>query len=145
MHPADWRLINGDNLEALPAALVRARANVVARRLAQSDWLVRRKSDGKFIAARSGDTLHPFQRGALTPALVSELASLSEADALGEATRPLFGLLDGLHALGLDESYGERTGLALVAEPCNLSFAGRDRYRRPLWLTRGASRSWQAM
>ena len=145
MHPADWRLINGENLEALPSALVRARGNAVARRLAQSDWLIRRKGDGRFIAARSGDTLHPFLRGALTPAVVTELALLAEADAMGEQPRPLHGLLHGLHALGLDDSYGETTGLALVAEPCTLAFAGRDRYGRPLWLSRGASRAWRAM
>lgn len=51
-----------------------------------------------------------------------------------------------LHAVGLDEdAYANRTGLALVAEPAALAFAGRDRYRRPLWLTRGAARAWQAL
>ena len=50
-----------------------------------------------------------------------------------------------LAALGLDESYGERSGLSLVAEPARLEFAGFDRYRRPLWLLEPAARAWRRM
>ena len=145
MHPADWRLINGDTIEAIPAALARARGNATARLLAQSDWLLRRKSDGRFIAVHQGDRLSELRRGALVPALREDLASLAQADASGEALRPLSGLLERLNLLGLADDYGERSGLPLVAEPNVLSYAGRDRYARPLWLTHAAARAWRAM
>jgi D-alanyl-D-alanine carboxypeptidase len=145
MHPADWRLINADTLEAIPAELARARGNAVARLLAQSDWLVRRKSDGRFIAARRGDSVRELWRGALEPEVREELASLAWSDANGEAERPLAGLLERLHSLGLTDDYGERSGLPLVAEPNVLSYAGRDCYLRPLWLTAAAARAWRGM
>lgn len=145
MHPADWRLINADTLEAIPAELARARGNEVARLLAQSDWLIRRKSDGRFIAVRRGDTVRELSRGALEPGLRDELASLARSDASGETLRPLAGLLERLHSLGLTDDYGERSGLPLVAEPNVLSYAGRDRYARPLWLTAAAARAWRHM
>ena len=64
-------------------------------------------------------------------------------DAIGEL--PLERLQDRLEALGLDNSYGERTGLPLVAEPAVLTFAGVDRYRRTLWLVSLAARAWRSM
>ena len=146
MHPADWRLINGEFLEALPAALARARSNAVARALAGSDWLLRRKSDGKFLLLRRGDVVRELQRGALTPNLQTDLLELASADAMGESLRPLSGLVERLHELGLDEvSYGKRTSLTLVAEPSTLAYAGRDRYARPLWLTRATAQAWKRM
>ena len=146
MHPADFRLLNGDALEALPAELARARGNATARALSGADWLLRRKSDGRFLATRRGDVLRPLFRGALPSRLDGELAELAQADAAGEAPRPLIGLLDRLHALGLDEhEYARSTGLELVAEPGTLAYAGRDRYRRPLWLVSAAARAWLAM
>ena len=146
MHPADWRLINGEFLEALPAALARARGNAVARALADSDWLLRQKSDGKFLALRRGDVVVELQRGALTPSLQTDLLELASADAKGESPRPLSGLRERCHELGLDDmSYAERTGLALIAEPCTLAYAGRDRYARPLWLARDCARSWKQL
>jgi len=146
MHPADWRLINGEFLEALPAALARARGNASARALAQSDWLLRRKSDGRFLALRRGDVLRELQRGALTPVLLADVATLVEADALGESPRPLSGLVERLHELGLDEvGYANRSGLTLIPEPSTLAYAGHDRYSRPLWLTRDCARGWKRM
>ncbi|HMB43489.1 MAG TPA: M15 family metallopeptidase, partial [Luteimonas sp.] len=50
-----------------------------------------------------------------------------------------------LHALGLDDAYGETTGLPLVAEPDWLALAGFDRYRRPLWLHVDAAHAWRSM
>jgi len=146
MHPGDWRLINGELLEAIPTALARARGNSTARALAQNDWLIRRKSDGRFLALRRGEIVTELQRHALTTRLRSDLAGLADADAAGESSRPLTGLIERLHALGLDElAYSEASGLPLVAEPCVLSYAGRDRYDRPLWLSHGAGHAWQAM
>ncbi len=146
MHSGDWRLINGEYLEAIPAALARARGNATARALARSEWLIRRKSDGRFLALRQGETVSELQRNALTPEFRDDLVALAGADASGAALRPLSGLIERLHALGLNEDdYGAATGLALVAEPCTLAYAGRDRYGRPLWLTREAARAWLRM
>lgn len=47
----DWRLLNFDGFDAVPAALARARSTAVARALSQSDWLLRRKADGRYLAA----------------------------------------------------------------------------------------------
>ena len=146
MHPSDWRLINGDALEAIPAQLARARGNATARALAGADWLLRRKSDGRFVAVRRGDQVQALRRGALAPSMYSELAELVQADAAGEMPRPLSGLLQRLHELGLDETgYASATGLELTPEPCTLAWAGRDRYRRPLWLRAVAARAWRTM
>jgi D-alanyl-D-alanine carboxypeptidase len=68
-----------------------------------------------------------------------------QADASGEALRPLSGLEQRLHALGLADDYGHSHDLQLIAEPCVLSYAGRDRYARPLWLTTAAARGWRLM
>jgi D-alanyl-D-alanine carboxypeptidase len=146
MHPSDWRLINGEFLEALPAGVVRARGNADARALARADWLIRRKRDGRFLAVRRGDVAIELRRGALDPDARADLADLARADALGATPRPLDDLVRRLHALGLDEdAYRERTRLALVAEPHVLAWAGRDRYRRPLWLDGEAAPAWRAM
>ncbi len=146
MHPRDWRLINGERIEAIPAELARARGNATARALSQSEWLLRRKSDGRFLAVSQADTVIELARGALTPDLLTDVASLADADQHGAAPRELSGLLRRLHALGLDEaSYAETTGLTLVPEPHVLAFAGRDRYQRPLWLADSAARAWRSL
>ena len=146
MHQSGWRLINGDHLDAIPARVARARGNATARALAGADWLLRRKSDGRFLAVRRGDSLLPLWRGALSPRMDAELAALVQAELDGEAPRALRGLLQRLHELGLDEAdYAQRTGLELVPEPSTLAFAGHDRYRRPLWLRARAAQAWQAM
>jgi D-alanyl-D-alanine carboxypeptidase len=145
MHPT-WRLLNSATLEALPAALARARGNATARRLAQGDWLVRRKADGRYLAVRRGDTLQPLARGALPRSLDADLQELAANEADATRHRPLQGLETRLRALGLEaDGYAERTGLSLVAEPAALAFAGFDRYRRPLWLGDGAARAWNRM
>lgn len=146
MHSGDWRLINGELVEAIPAAVARARGNATARALATHNWLIRRKSDGRFLALRRDDTVTELRRGALTADLRDDLVGLAKADLAGENLRPLTGLLERLHALGLNEiEYGAASGLPLVAEPNVLSYAGRDRYARPLWLTHATTRAWQRM
>jgi len=146
MHPSAFRLINGERLEAIPARLARARGNATARALAGADWLLRRKADGRFLAVRRGDSLQPLWRGALSPRMDPELGALVQADLDGEVPRPLRGLLQRLHELGLDEEgYARDTGLALVPEPSTLAYAGLDRYRRPLWLRAQPAQAWRAM
>ena len=62
------------------------------------------------------------------------------------APLPLARISERLHGLGLEvDAYAARTGLALVAEPDWLAFAGHDRWRRPLWLHPAARRAWHAM
>lgn len=142
MHPRDWRLLNAESIDAVPAALARARGNATARRLAHADWLIRRKRDGRFLARRCGDVLRPLQRGNWPRALDVELQELAANAASHVGLRPLDGLRERLVRLALDDRYGERSGLPLVPEPTVLTFAGFDRYRRPLWLIGPAARAW---
>lgn len=147
-------LLNTSRIELWPADLLRARSNADARVLAGAHAVLRRKHDGRYLAAVSARGVHPLVTG------LPRQPGLDEAwdalDRFESATRgfhadaqgalPLHALQERLHALGLDaEAYAERTGLVLVAEPAALAFAGRDRYRRPLWLTCSAARGWWAM
>lgn len=147
-------LLNTSRIELWPADLLRARSNADARVLAGAHAVLRRKHDGRYLAAVSARSVHPLVTG------LPRQPGLDEAwdalDRFESATRgfhadaqgalPLHALQERLHALGLDaDAYAARTGLALVAEPAALAFAGRDRYRRPLWLTCSSARGWLAM
>lgn len=148
MKSLDWHLVNSPEVEAWPARLLRARASADARALARADWVLRRKRDGRFLAAFGAGRLH-----ALVPGLAREPGVGEAIAALGapaeHAGAPLHLPLDGLHErlrqLGLDEGYGERSGLVLFAEPCRLEYAGLDRYRRALWLIAPAARAWRRL
>ncbi|KLD74682.1 D-alanyl-D-alanine carboxypeptidase family protein [Xanthomonas hyacinthi] len=151
MRPAPALLLNTECIELLPAALLRARSNADARLLAQATWLLRRKCDGRYLAVAATHGMH-----ALVPRLMHEPgidAALDRLDALpvrGQADTaallPLHALHERLAHLGLDaEDYARSTGLPLQAEPATLRAAGRDRYRRPLWLSAGAARAWPAL
>lgn len=143
-------LINTPEIELWPARLLRARGNRDARALARARRLLRRKRDGRYLAAELPEGLL-----ALAPRLAREPgldAALDALDAVPEHRRPgiehvgrlpLARLEQRLHALGLDDGYGERSGLPLVAEPDWLALAGFDRYRRPLWLHVDAARAWR--
>lgn len=149
------RLINTSAIELWPATLLRARGNHDARALAAAQTVLRRKRDGRYLAAAL-----PAGLLALVPRLARE-QGLDEAvdalDAMDDArTRrqpaavpgalPLHGLEERLDVLGLDpEAYAARTGLALVAEPEWLACAGFDRWRRPLWLRPDAAQAWQRL
>ena len=145
MHALDWHLVNSPRVEALPARLVRprARANADARALALAPWCLRRKSDGRFLATFDGGRLHALLPGLdREPGIGEALAALRGGS---PPTLPLDGLESQLASLGLDASYAERSGLALVPEPGRLEFAGFDRYRRPLWLLEPAARAWRRL
>ncbi len=150
--PLKTRLLNTAEVELWPGGLLRAHGNADARILARARWVLRRKHDGRYLAAKLPEGLMP-----LVPGLPREPGIEAALDRLdhegggrgpwrGDAgDLPLDALRDHLHALGLDESYGERTGLPLVAEPDTLAFAGFDRYRRGLWLTLAAARAWRSL
>lgn len=139
-------LINTPDIELWPAHLLRARANADARRLARAHYVLRRKRDGRFLAAASDAGVEPllpsFHR---EPGAPHALRALADAGRIATQARdlPLARIAQRLQALGLDAAaYEARTGLALVAEPAALAFAGVDRYRRPLWLRPPAARAW---
>ena len=149
MQPRSPFLINTPEIELWPGGLLRARANRDARILARARWVLRRKRDGRFLAAELPEGLV-----SLVPALAAEPGIEEAMDALARhrprprgdpsGTLPLSGLEARLESLGLDvDGYAERTGLALVPEPVQLRLAGFDRFRRPLWLEDRAARAWQ--
>jgi len=152
MRAVSHLLLNTPDIEIWPADLLRARSNNDARALARARHVLRRKRDGQYLAADLPEGLL-----ALVPRLRREPgieSTLMLLDHLSEPRRagidtigalPLERLQDRLEALGLDHSYGERTGLSLVAEPTTLALAGFDRYRRPLWLVSSAARAWRSM
>ena len=144
-------LVNTPDIELWPGGLLRARSNRDARALARAQWVLRRKRDGRFLAAELPEGLL-----SLVPRLASEAGIDSALHALesagharagldANAELPLDRLHERLHLLGLDDGYGDRSGLPLVAEPALLRFAGVDRYRRPLWLSARAARGWTHM
>ncbi|WJI14615.1 D-alanyl-D-alanine carboxypeptidase family protein [Pseudoxanthomonas winnipegensis] len=151
--PQTGLLLNTAEVELWPAPLLRARANADARVLARASRVLRRKDDGRYLAAVVPEGLVGLLPGwSRTPGIdeaLDRLEAIEHARPLpgaGEADLPLTGLRRRLDRLGLDaDDYAARTGLALIAEPATLWLAGRDRYDRPLWLTRAASRAWRAM
>ncbi|WP_093138025.1 M15 family metallopeptidase [Pseudoxanthomonas sp. GM95] len=152
--PVTNTLLNTDHIELWPAPLLRARSNTDARVMARASRVLRRKDDGRYLAAVVPEGLVGLLSGwSRTPGIDEALDRLEDAETRtvhGDAdlagALPLNGLRRRLNVLGLDaDEYATRTGLALVAEPAALTLAGFDRYRRPLWLTGAAGRAWQAM
>ncbi|MHB8913214.1 MAG: M15 family metallopeptidase [Lysobacter sp.] len=142
-------LVNTPEIELWPGGLLRARSNHDARALSRARHVLRRKRDGRFLAADLPEGLLPLvHRLRHEPGFDAALDALDAHPAHRRpglehvAELPLDRLHERLHALGLDDSYGDRTGLPLVAEPDWLALAGFDRYRRPLWLHVDAARAW---
>lgn len=146
-------LVNTPEIEVWPGGLLRARGNRDARALARARRVLRRKRDGRYLAAELPEGLLP-----LLPRLAHEPGLDDALDALEQftdharpglervGTLPLHRLHERLATLGIDaDAYAARTGLALVPEPDWLAYAGRDRYRRPLWLHVDAARAWRHM
>ena len=59
-------LINGDLIEAIPAALAKGRGNETRRLLASHEWLLRRKEDGRFLAVATGSQFRLLLRNSKT-------------------------------------------------------------------------------
>lgn len=145
-------LINTPHIELWPNGLLQARSNPDARLLARALHVLRRKRDGRYLAADTENGLQALWYGwEREPGVGAALAALSAHRAPPTASGPpASGLpLDRLHrlldALGIGDGYGRETGLPLVAEPTELAFAGFDRYRRALWLRQGAARAWSGL
>lgn len=149
MHPLPRQLLNTAQVELWPAWLLRARANADARTIAQSRWVLRRKSDGGFLAASGPDGLRPLRHAPRAPAgWDAALLALESAEhpAPPQGALPIHGLEERLAQLGLDaDAYASASGLALVPEPARLQLADFDRWRRPLWLRADAARAWSRM
>ena len=152
MAPTSRLLINTPAIELWPGGLLRARSNHDARLLARARHVLRRKRDGRYLAvdvAEGVQALVPSLQ--VEPGIEAAMAALRRAhgplrnglDAV--ATLPLQRLRERLERLGLDDGYGERTGLALVPEPAWLAYAGRDRYGRVLWLHAAAACAWSRL
>ena len=148
-------LVNTPEIELWPGGLLRARSNHDARTLARARHVLRRKRDGRYLAADLPEGLLPLvPRLPREPGLNDALHVLARHHPSTHArpgidivpTLPLLRLQARLDALGLDaDSYADRTGLPQVAEPAWLSFAGFDRFHRPLWLLIDAARAWRSM
>lgn len=144
-------LMNFELFEAVPACLLGARGNDTARALADADWVLRRKQDGRYLAVTRSDRIrtlcpHAWQGVLRRQTNAGVLRHLYEGDArLGGETLPLRGLPVLLRELGIAASYGRERDLPQVPEPACLSFAGRDRFRRPLWLTAVTGLAWAHM
>ncbi|KRG63468.1 peptidase [Stenotrophomonas humi] len=146
-------LLNTPDIEIWPGGLLRARSNHNARLLAQASHVLRRKCDGRYLAAQLPRGLMPLitrlpEAPGIEHALSVLDAHLSQPARIPppQGELPLHHLQHCLDHLGLDSAdYAAQTGLWLIPEPAHLVLAGFDRYRRPLWLTRPAARSWQRM
>jgi D-alanyl-D-alanine carboxypeptidase len=148
MRPLPQHLVNTPHIEIWPAHLLRARSNRDARLLACARHVLRAKRDGRFLAASGDDGLRLMaDRADRTPGWTAALGALQAASRRPARVRPLAlePLERRLAQLGLDASYDRRTGLARIAEPGLLDYAGRDRFGRPLWLLPDAARAWQRM
>ena len=147
-------LLNSAGIVLWPAPLLRARSSADARILARAHTVLRRKRDGRYLAAVLDQGLWPLVPRLAREAGIDQAMDLLDQQQAGlwrgpppaPGELPLERLHERLHALGLNQDeYGERSGLALVAEPQWLALAGYDRWRRPLWLRPRAARAWLAM
>jgi D-alanyl-D-alanine carboxypeptidase len=153
MHPRPHQLVNTPWIELWPAWLLRARGNRDARILSRARWVLRRKCDGRYLAAMVPEGLMPLlPRWNREPGLE---AALDAVDTLSQHGRDGIDVVADLslqhvdmhlERLGIDiDAYADRTGLAPVPEPSWLALAGSDRYHRPLWLQTDAARAWRHM
>jgi zinc D-Ala-D-Ala carboxypeptidase len=142
MHSKHWRLINGEQFEALPCALLRGRGNNTARLLSQGQWLIRRKIDGRYLAVGGDNWLQSLRRNEKIQRACEAFYFHPKAYSPAQSLIHLQSILD---LLEIPQDYGDQHQLSLMAEPSELSFAGFDRYRRPLWMQADAAIAWNNM
>jgi D-alanyl-D-alanine carboxypeptidase len=124
-------LINTPEIELWPAGLLRARSNHDARALARARYVLRRKRDGRYLAAVMPEGVLPLvQRLMREPGIDAALDALDAQQPHGRpgidsiGVLPLDRLLDRLDSLGLDE------GLWRSQWPATGVRAGAARSRR---------------
>jgi zinc D-Ala-D-Ala carboxypeptidase len=144
--PTEYRLINGPQLDAVPAGLYRARSNAHARQLTQADWLIRDRRDGRYVATLQDGNMRFFQRHAypqgMLEAVIDTLANSNASPSHLSSTHHTA----LLHELGVDaDDYSRARGLSVITEPVQLEYAGRDCYQRPLWLDYDAGKAWKRL
>lgn len=146
-------LVNTPRIELWPASLCQTRRSDQARLLALADVVLRRKSDGRWLAALQRRKLQPLIPGLeREPGLEQALAAQAGFDerqgrsgSAAPGTLPATETAADNLALGLARDYADRSGLPFHAEPRLLHYAGRDRFRRALWLLAPAARAWRSM
>jgi D-alanyl-D-alanine carboxypeptidase len=144
--PAEYRLINGHELEAVPACLYRAKSNAQARLLAQNDWLIRNKVTGAYLGTYHQNNLKSFNRGSNLRLLEDGFEDLLLAQSMQGLMRPAHDSSLILNSLGIDGLlYSEAHNLKIITEPYILEYAGKDRYQRPLWLESQTKNAWLRM
>lgn len=144
--PPEYRLINGRDFDAVPAGLFRAKASAHARLLARSDWLIRDKRDGRYVAALSNNGMTFFKRTSGRQAGLDGIAGLLADAVRSTACLPFSDIEPLLAEIGIDTGrYRTDSGLDPIEEPAQLEFAGFDRYKRPLWLDYHAAKAWQRL
>ena len=144
--PNQFCLINGAQLDAVPACLFSAKANQHARNLAQSDWLIRDKQNGKYVATVRNQSVQFFQKSALNAKRLEAIDELFSLAMHANQFLPISHVLALLESLTIDaEHYAALHQLQIVSEPCVLEFAGKDRYQRALWLEYHTMQAWQRM
>ncbi|MEO6173481.1 MAG: M15 family metallopeptidase [Arenimonas sp.] len=142
MHTRQWRLINGEYYEALPCELVQGRGNTTARLLTQAQWLIRRKSDGRYLAVGGEDWLQTLKRD---PKLHRACEQFYFNENMFSPETSLHNVRNILDQLQISPDYGTEHQLVLIPEPSQLAFAGFDRYQRPLWMQAEAAIAWKKM
>lgn len=146
-------MVNTPEVELWPANLLRARSNRDARTIAGATHVLRRKLDGRYLAAAVRGGLMPLATQMYDQAdFNTALDAWRYAVTCSRAQRQRAQHLEPRHldqrldALGIDaEDYRSRTDLRLICEPSRLHWAGRDRYSRPLWLLSPVAQAWQRM
>jgi zinc D-Ala-D-Ala carboxypeptidase len=139
-------LINGDELDAVPACLYTAKASQHARQIAQSEWLVRDKQSGKYLATVKNQSIRFLQRKADDTKRIAIVNELFSAAMYSNQARPTNDVLAMAESLNIDvEQYAQKHKLLLVAEPYMLEYAGKDRYQRALWLEYNTKQAWLRM
>ena len=144
--PSEFRLINGRELDAVPACLFKARSSAHARTLSQSDWLIRGKRDGAYLGAACAHSMHFFRRTSNDRQRIEDVAELLAGSLRAGQSRPIADAEALLSQLDIDSGhYAEAHQLTLMAEPYVLEYAGKDRYQRPLWLEYSTKAAWLRM
>ncbi len=144
--PNQFCLINGEQLDAVPACLYTAKASQHARTLAQSDWLIRDKHSGKYIATVKHQSIQFLEHSAANFQRMQAVSELFSSAMRTEQFRPISDVMVLLESLEIDvDQYSTAHQLELVAEPFILEYAGKDRYRRALWLEYNTKQAWLGM